>query len=266
MAAADAYGIDVLAPVIVSEFEVNDPSAEAEIIGNPGTWLIADKLKYKAVPCVIGPTDPKTVRRLINEHYGDGNPVARIEQILLFIKNGGTVAAAAKRFEIERTYAHHVARLEHLIPEGWEALKHDEITLHHARLIAARPAAIERSGSRMLEARGEKAYSKAPPRPPAEQREILAMVAQHKVDTGKRVSVRKLKSALVDIEMEGETVVDAPTKPHRGSTSLESQISDALGQEVQIRGGGDSGVVMIAYTSGEEFEGLMERMRIELSI
>lgn len=41
-------------------------------------------------------------------------------------------------------------------------------------------------------------------------------------------------------------------------------MTDSLGQEVRVRGTADNGVVLIAYSSDEEFQGLLQRVGVDL--
>lgn len=219
----------VIQPVIVAK--VDDVY---QLVAGERRLRAARLAGLKEIPVVVREIDQASQARLAlaeNIHREDLNPIDRAESYQALMKNGALTQAelATKLGEQRSTIANHL-RLLDLSVEVRQLVRNNRLSLGHAKVIAGLPADVQT-------AIGEKCV-------------------------GGQWSVRQLENSLA----KARTATTRPASAH--VHDMAKQITHALGVRAEIQPGSKKGAgrIVLNYSTLNEFDALMARMSVVLSV
>ena len=229
----------VVQPIVVRPIEMPGAAPGAstryEIIAGERRWRAAQLAGLHEIPAVVRHVaDEAAVAMALIENIQreDLNPLEEARSLERLINEFKmTHQSAADAVGRSRAAVSNLLRLLELADEVKALVEERQIEMGHARALLG------------LDNRRKQA-------------EVAALVAN------KGLSVRETEALVRRMAAPGPAPADDPPKPDANIRKLESDLTDRLGARVQIQHGAKGkGKLVIQYTSLDELDGILERIR-----
>ena len=228
--AASIRAQGVVQPVVVR------PAGEGyELVAGERRWRAAQMAGLTEIPAVVREVDDRTAAALAlieNIQRQDLNPIEEARGLARLIEEFGlTHRQAAEAVGRSRAAVSNLLRLLELEPQVRAMVERRELEMGHARALLALPAARQREAAAHVVARG------------------LSVRETERL-------VRRLRAAPAGPAVPGTARRDPDV------ARLEQALSEHLGAPVRLEHRADGGGrIVIRYTSLEELDGILERLR-----
>ena len=211
----------------ISPIVVRKMGEKFELIVGERRWRATQLLKKNTIDAVIIDADEKTSAVLSiveNVQREDLNSMEEAESLLRLVNEFGmSHDDVSKYISKSRTHVTNLIRLNDLSDYGKEQLRTEKITMGHARAVLTLS--------------------------PDEQSRILREAVR------KNLSVR----AVENLAKPGSKTQSKNKDPD--TAILERQLSESLGAKINIKHGKSGGVISIKYSTMNELQGIIEKMR-----
>jgi ParB family chromosome partitioning protein len=205
-----------------------------EIIAGERRWRAAQRARLHTIPAIVREIDEATTAELAlieNIQREDLNAIEEAQGYKQLIeRHGHTQEGVAKIVHKSRSHVTNLLRLLDLPESVRQSLLQGDISMGHARAVAAAPD------------------------PEALTREII----------GKGLSVRQAESRARTAKRGPRELVLKSQKADADLVALERQLSDMLGLRVQVAHKGQGGTVSLHYSSLEQLDMICQRLSGEV--
>ena len=211
----------------ISPIVVRKMGEKFELIVGERRWRATQLLKKDTIDAVIIDADEKTSAVLSiveNVQREDLNSMEEAESLLRLVNEFGmSHDDVSKYISKSRTHVTNLIRLNDLSDYGKEQLRADKITMGHARAVLTLS--------------------------PDEQSRILREAVRKNLSVRAVENLAKPDSKTQSKNKDPDTAI------------LERQLSESLGAKINIKHGKSGGVISIKYSTMNELQGIIEKMR-----
>ena len=211
----------------ISPIVVRKMGEKFELIVGERRWRATQLLKKDAIDAVIIDADEKTSAVLSiveNVQREDLNSMEEAESLLRLVNEFGmSHDDVSKYISKSRTHVTNLIRLNDLSDYGKEQLRADKITMGHARAVLTLS--------------------------PDEQSRILREAVRKNLSVRAVENLAKPDSKTQSKNKDPDTAI------------LERQLSESLGAKINIKHSKSGGVISIKYSTMNELQGIIEKMR-----
>ena len=211
----------------ISPIVVRKTGEKFELIAGERRWRATQLLKKDTIDAVIIDADEKTSAVLSiveNVQREDLNSMEEAESLLRLVNEFGmSHEDVSKYISKSRTHVTNLIRLNDLSEYGKEQLRTGTITMGHARAVLTLP--------------------------PDEQSRILREAVRKNLSVRAVENLAKLDTRTKFKNKDPDTAI------------LERQLSESLGARINIKHGKSGGVISIKYSTMNELQGIIEKIR-----
>ena len=211
----------------ISPIVVRKTGEKFELIAGERRWRATQLLKKDTIDAVIIDADEKTSAVLSiveNVQREDLNSMEEAESLLRLVNEFGmSHDDVSKYISKSRTHVTNLIRLNDLSDYGKEQLRTGTITMGHARAVLTLP--------------------------PDEQSRILREAVKKNLSVRAVENLAKLDTRTKFKNKDPDTAI------------LERQLSESLGARINIKHGKSGGVISIKYSTMNELQGIIEKIR-----
>jgi ParB family chromosome partitioning protein len=221
----------VLQPLIVRALPESEPGARTyEIVAGERRWRAAQRARLHTIPAIVREIDEATTAELAlieNIQREDLNAIEEAQGYKQLIeRHGHTQEGVAKIVHKSRSHVTNLLRLLDLPEFVRQSLLQGDISMGHARAVAAAPD------------------------PEGLTREIV----------GKGLSVRQAEARARTAKRGPRELVLKNQKADADLVALERQLGEMIGLRVQVAHKGQGGTVSLHYSSLEQLDMICQRL------
>jgi ParB family chromosome partitioning protein len=202
-----------------------------ELVAGERRWRAAREAGLRVVPAIVretGPTDKLVVALIENLMREDLNPIEKANSFAELMEFGVTQEDVAARLGLSRPAVANYLRLLSLPAPLIEAVRTDNLSFGHAKVLAGLDDA--------------------------------AMIAAARKVMDKGLSVRETEALVRRLKEKAPVVKGVKGRPS-WAAELEGELRRLLGARVTVTARGKGGEIRIAYHSGEELDRLITILR-----